>query len=87
MEEEDIIDALERFCDEQRNDPAEVAANMLDDFFYADDDLSLDEAFLIQNSTNAFGQAGFGFPDPSRQGGLGRGRGRGATIPSWMPKN
>lgn len=85
MEEEDIASALELLCDSDIEEAAEVAADLLDDYFDVDDETNLDDVLIPTN--NVFAQPGLSFPDPSSQGGMGRGRGRGAVLPSWMTKN
>ena len=85
-EEEGIRDALEAICDSSMEEAAEVAANMLDDFFYNFDD---DEPLEMEETTPSdgfFGGTAGGVgqqPEQSR----GIGRGRGAVVPSWMSKS
>jgi hypothetical protein len=85
MEEENITSALEHVCESSVEEAADVAADLLDDFFYADEDDN-DEMFMPPTNNAPLP---FGFPDPTAGGGgggMGRGRGRGAVIPSWMSK-
>ncbi len=63
--------ALEAACDHAAK-AADVAEDLLDDFFYNGDD----EDMISQNVIVAF-------PVPPS----GMGRGQGATLPSWMPNN
>jgi hypothetical protein len=87
MEEENIQSALEDLCESTMDDAAEIAADLLDDYFYRNDDN--DESMVLQ-STNANGTFSFGgFPDPVQPSlnGLGMGRGRGMPlVPSWVKK-
>jgi hypothetical protein len=80
LEEHDVHEALEKVCDSAIEDAADVAANLLDDYFYKDVDGDDDEEQGLPHSM------AFGNPSPSGMG-RGMGRGRGATLPSWMPHN
>ena len=83
LEEAGIRDALEAVCDSSMEEAAEVAANMLDDFFYNFDDEPEMEETPPSGGVGAFGITGGGLqPEHAR----GMGRGRGAVIPSWMSK-
>jgi hypothetical protein len=73
LEEANIEAALESVCDNTALEAAgEVAANLLDDYFFDDDN---------EEEDLPLPDVGFGGPRP------GMGRGRGATLPSWMPEN
>ena len=86
MQEEEIPDALERICDSRLEAAANVAADILDDFFYI--------GFEHQNEMVDAGASPSWESEPSaferaatrNDNRLGRGRGRGATIPAWMAK-
>lgn len=86
MEEANIQSALDFVCESSVDEAAEVAADLLDDFFCPDDN---DDMFAPPSTTrsNTFS---FGFPEQpttaaARVGGMGRGRG--AVVPSWMSQN
>ena len=46
MEEEDIASALELLCDSDIEEAAEVAADLLDDYFDVDDETDLDDVLI-----------------------------------------
>jgi hypothetical protein len=71
LEEESIVAALEAVCD-HASEAADVAADLLDGFFFDGDDED-----MISNHVRV------AFPAPPS----GVGRGRGATLPSWMLDN
>jgi hypothetical protein len=79
LEEEKVQEALEHVCDSTMHTAAEVAAELIDDFFDNNNNDDDDE-------TMDFGNFGFGqpvgapSPAPPPQG---MGRGRGTTVPSW----
>jgi hypothetical protein len=79
LEEENIQEALEAACEfSTMPETAEVAANLLDDFFYNFDEPEMDDPSQ---------QEGFGLnfgPVPENPG---LGRGRGAVVPSWISKS
>lgn len=82
LEEENFTNVLEKVCDSPNEEAGEIAANLLDDYIYKDQDVLLEE-------TNGHGddlKGNFAFGDPSMMGGMGHGMGRGraATIPAWM---
>ena len=82
LHEQDITNVLEKVCDSHNEHAAEVAANLLDNYFYSDEDHTEDPdmAFGTEpNGTYSFGLA----PEPSTEH-RGLGRGRGATLPAWM---
>jgi hypothetical protein len=76
LQEAQVQNALEHVCDSTMHDAAEVAAELIDDFFDQNEDDGDDEVEMD------FGTIGFGQPvgAPSPQG---MGRGRGAVLPSW----
>eukprot|EP00980_Cylindrotheca_fusiformis_P011428 scaffold2649_cov137-Cylindrotheca_fusiformis.AAC.3 len=85
MEESNVQPALEHVCESPVEEASEVAADILDNFFYVDDQ---DDEMLLPQPTNT--TFSFGLPDPAGAtvpAGRGMGRGRGATLPSWMSKN
>lgn len=91
LQEEGVTDALERVCDHPMSGPADLAADILDDYFHSDDDDAIDEPsasaspWTTEASTST--TFAFGLPtDTQVPGGAGRGRGRGATMPAWMTK-
>jgi hypothetical protein len=100
MQEEEVVDALEKVCDSPMEDAAELAADILDDYFYnADQD---DDHYDQQNpgnyswmqiSEDAGHLPSFGVRPSatehvvSRESPSGMGRGRGATLPAWMSKS
>ena len=106
-EEANIVDALEHICDQSShthmgqstwpsNDMsnADIAADLLDDYFDTDDSNMIDAddfqnniipTFTTQNGT----QFGFGIPTTTTATTTttttaGRGRGRGKVLPAWM---
>ena len=88
MQEEGIPDALDRVCDSQMYEAADVAAEILDDFFYNDDNYDMgatENSWASELPTFAAPSFGFG-TDNAATNGMGRGRGRGATMPAWMTK-
>ena len=104
-EEANIVDALEHICDQSSHthigqstwpsnnnmSNADIAADLLDDYFDTDDS-NMDDVddyrnniiptFTTQNGT----QFGFGVPTTSANTttSVGRGRGRGKVLPAWM---
>ena len=83
LEEANIESALELVCDNGAlEEAAEVAANLLDDYFINEDD-DEEEALPLSNLSFAFEPQ----PLPPQQQRPGMGRGRGATLPSWMLEN
>jgi len=90
LQEEELPDALERVCDSPMEGAANVAADILDDYFYNENLGNREE--LESSPPWSRGQptsATFGFgigAEPQVANGAGRGRGRGATIPAWMTK-
>ena len=89
MEEEEVPDALERICDSPMEEAANVAADVLDDFFYDENHHGIESVESSSVWTNGFPASipasGIGVASPVASG-PGRGRGRGATIPAWMAK-
>lgn len=86
MQEEELPDALERVCDSPMEELAEVAADILDDFFYIEHQNGVGDAESLPSWTNGPTSSitpTFGI---DMENGLGRGRGRGATMPAWMTK-
>ena len=92
LQEEELPDALERVCDSPMEGAANVAADILDDYFYnenLDDKEELESSPPWGNSSSQPASATFGFgigAEAQVANGAGRGRGRGATIPAWMTK-
>ena len=76
---------LDRICDSPMHDAANVAAELLDEFF--DDgghnDMGSSGNVWIDSAAPTFGVS---TNDDATNGLGGRGRGRGATMPSWMTK-
>ena len=103
MQEEGLVDALEKVCDSPMEDASEVAADILDDCFYNEDqqdDLHEQRPgnySWMQISTETANIPAFGGEPSSTTETLifngstdttkGMGRGRGATLPSWMSRN
>jgi hypothetical protein len=90
MQEEELPDALERVCDSPMEELAEVAADILDDFFYDEHQNDMGDAKSLPSWTNGPTSSitpTFGIDVENRDAnGLGRGRGRGAMMPAWMTK-
>ncbi len=90
MQEEGLPDALDRICDSPMHHASEIAAEILDDYFYNDnnahDDMESSEIFWTTGQPVSTVPA-FGMNAESRAAsGMGRGRGRGAMMPAWMTK-
>eukprot|EP00536_Pseudo-nitzschia_multiseries_P010122 jgi/Psemu1/202442/e_gw1.299.6.1 len=86
LQEEELPDALERVCDSAMESAADVAAGILDDYFY-NEDHNNEEAESSPWAITPPPSAGFNFGvlgEAQVANGAGRGRGRGATIPAWM---
>jgi hypothetical protein len=95
MHEEELPDALERICDSPLEEAAEVAADLLDDYFYNDEQedeptnnppvgFSWMPPATAENSSAPVPMLGMNVGnEPTR----GLGRGRGATLPAWMSKS
>ena len=86
MQEEGLPDALDRICDSPMHEAANVAAEILDDFFYDDGhyDTGATESFWTNGLPNSASPAFGAGVENGAINGTGRGRGRGATIPAWM---
>lgn len=88
LEEQEIRHVLEQLCDRPNSEIAEVAAKLLDDYFYVEDDaIENDDGChnaVASSGTFTFGQVN-NHTDREIQRGLGRGRG--ATLPAWMSEN
>ncbi len=88
MQEEDLPDALDRVCDSEMYEAADIAAELLDDFFYNDDPNDMeaaDNSWASELPTFTTPSFGIGINNEGTNG-MGRGRGRGATMPAWMTK-
>jgi hypothetical protein len=90
MQEEELPDALERVCDSPMEELSEVAANILDDFFYDEHQNGVGNAESLPSWTNGPTSSitpTLGMDMENRDtNALGRGRGRCATMPAWMTK-
>ncbi len=90
MHEEGMPDALDRVCDSPMHHAADIAAEILDDYFCDDNNNDGMEEALENIWTNGLPDSAapaFGVNADNRAPtGLGRGRGRGATMPAWMTK-
>ncbi|KAL9190691.1 hypothetical protein ACHAXT_000397 [Thalassiosira profunda] len=95
FEEAGAVDALWRVCDSARDESAaaELAANIIDDFYENDDDEADDAALqpAVSGGQFQFGatasvpSGGFNFgAAPAPLPPTGRGRGRGQVLPAWM---
>ena len=92
MQEEELPDALERVCDSSMEEAADIAADIIDNYFtneqnsnedsFPQDRVADNDSFFASTSTFAFGIGS----ESRLANGAGRGRGRGATIPAWMTK-
>lgn len=81
--EADITTVLEKLCDTADEEVGEIAATLLDTFFYVDEEMDgyIDSTNLPQDGFFAFGA---GISDGHSEVHEGRGRGRGTTLPAWM---
>jgi hypothetical protein len=81
--EADVTNVLENVCDSADEEIGEIAANLLDKFFYIEEEtyIDTDAASIQRGPTFAFG-VGIGHSDFGMSRGMGRGSG--ATIPAWM---
>jgi hypothetical protein len=81
LEEAQVQDALEHVCDSTMQEAAEVAAELIDDFFNQSDDDDYD-AFVEAERRGFIGfEQSVGVPLPPPPQGMGRGRG--TVLPSW----
>ena len=89
--EADVTTVLEKVCDSADEEIGEIAASLLDTFFYIDDETDMghdndNDAVLVEpDGTLAFG-LGTDCGDDSVSASMtrGLGRGKGSTIPEWM---
>ena len=79
LEEAQVQDALEHVCDSTMHDAAEVAAELIDDFFDQNEEDDDDDEVEMDFGTIRFGQPVGATSSPPQ----GMGRGRGAVLPSW----
>ncbi len=90
LEEHSIRSVLETLCDSPNDEAAEAAGNLLDDYFYVENDCIENDDVGGQNHDISNDNFAFGITlndNSSENNGdmrRGFGRGRGATIPAWM---
>jgi hypothetical protein len=93
MQEEELPDALERVCDSSMEEAADIAADIIDNYFTNEQNSNEDSSpqDRVAESSSGFSASpstfAFGIGSENRlSDGAGRGRGRGAMIPAWMTK-
>jgi hypothetical protein len=93
MQEEELPDALERVCDSSIEEAADIAADIIDNYFTNEQNSNEDSSpqDRVAESSSGFSASpstfAFGIGSETRlSDGAGRGRGRGAMIPAWMTK-
>jgi hypothetical protein len=90
MQEEELPDALERVCDSSMEEAADIAADIIDNYFTneqnsIEDSSPQDPVAEIDSFSSSTSTFAFGIGSETRLAD-GAGRGRGATIPAWMTK-
>lgn len=89
LEHHDLRHILETLCDSPNAEVAEIAANLLDDYFYVEDEgIDNDDSHVVAGESSFMADQPFAFGlmvnDNHTGTPRGMGRGREATRPSWM---
>jgi hypothetical protein len=79
--EADLTTVLEKVCDSADEEIGEIAANLLDTFFYTEEETYMDNEAGILESDGTFA---FGLGTEHSEMPRGMGRGSSATKPAWM---